>query len=54
VQRQAKQQLEAARPGVASAKGSIFSSVSTGVWSDTSTSTVPSASAARNASRSRG
>src|SRR5687767_972088 len=40
-------------PASASANGSCFASSSTGVWSEHSASTVPSASAARSASRSR-
>src|SRR5512134_2914662 len=40
-------------PGSASAKGRSFWSSSTGVWSDTAQSMVPSASAAASASRSR-
>ncbi|MDT4837795.1 hypothetical protein FQZ97_715370 [compost metagenome] len=39
-------------PGSASAKGKVLASASTGVWSDTSASMVPSASAAESASRS--
>src|SRR5574337_1282596 len=40
-------------PGSASANGSVLPFSSTGVWSDTSASIVPSASAPRSASRSR-
>ena len=40
-------------PGSASANGSCFWSSSTGVWSETAQSTLPSASPAASASRSR-
>ncbi|MNT23351.1 hypothetical protein D3C72_1587680 [compost metagenome] len=40
-------------PGSASANGRVLASSSTGVWSDTSASTVPSSNAALKASRSR-
>ena len=39
-------------PGSASPNGRVLASVSTGVWSDTSASSVPSAKAARKAARS--
>ena len=40
-------------PGSASANGNCLASAVTGVWSDTSASMMPSASAAASASRSR-